>query len=42
MDWAGALVRRALKYLAPPSTNANEGENATSAASRAPPTPAAA
>jgi hypothetical protein len=39
---AARLVRSTLKYLAPPSTNANEGENATSAATSPPPTPAAA
>src|SRR6185369_2194191 len=39
---ATRLVRSTLKYPAPASTKTNEGENATSAASKPPPRPAAA
>ena len=39
---ATRLVRSTLKYPAPASTKTNEGENATSAASKPPPKPAAA
>jgi hypothetical protein len=40
--WARLLPRSEPKYLAPPSTKTNDGENAIRAASRPPPTPPAA
>ena len=41
-DWATRLVRSTPKWRAPTAIKTNDGENATSAASSAPPTPAAA